>query len=276
MKIFLVYCSLAFFLIAHAFAMTEDGDDCHLEESIQSMYHFFGVKGKLEFSELPLSFGDRASAFRISFPSRQEYGVIQEAACAGNAYAQWVVGKLHEILLIRDAGGEDPRKTAITWYRLAATQKFHEAEYDLGKILSMGRGIAVDRQESQRLITLAAEGGEPRAQNRFALYYIEELQEKLIWLRRSADQEYGTAFYNIGCLLEPNGIMGPSSYYYRQALQIFSTWGRKNCGHICEEEHEEGLRGFWNRLGHHIIYEHEGDVCEEIRRHKLPPTCIIL
>jgi len=234
---------ISLFFISFIF-LFESSSLAMFDEAIDNFYRTVGVKGKREFGELDYGFGDSFFTLNDDDYCRRRIlepliKTIKAEAYNGNAYAQWIIARLHDIHMERlcdrdreSLGNEDRRQAAVRWYELSVEQGFHEAEYDLSVLYQIGRGVPqANQEESKRLISLAAEGGEPRAQNRFAYIYIKNLDEKMRWFRKSADQGHAEAYINIGDELVKQGNITQAMYCYRQALNLVSEkeyWAARN------------------------------------------------
>ncbi|MBS0185656.1 MAG: sel1 repeat family protein [Proteobacteria bacterium] len=256
-----ILCALLILIYTSSFAL--EG----AEDAIDTLYHHLGVKNKLEFSELPYGFADSNPGIssRLNKPTLQK---IENAALHdNNSYAQWVIGKLYEVKLKR-VSDQHPLQTAQKFYTLAVSQNFREAEFDLGNMIRNGFNKDPSEYQWEDLITQSAQSGEPRAQTMMALYCTPNLLEKTSLLEKAEAQNYAYAAFNLGnefYNLASEDVTDGRSYienlshayaHYKKTVQILDQWGLKNCGHICNHIHGEGISGWWSGLGHVKIYEH--------------------
>ena len=87
----------------------------------------------------------------------------------GDARAQYFLGFIHYI----GKGVPQDYKTAIKWYTLSAKQGNNLAQYNLGIMYSFGLGVVPDYKIALKWYTLSAENGNVLAQyNLGRLYYL--------------------------------------------------------------------------------------------------------
>ncbi len=113
---------------------------------------------------------------------------------------------------------QDDPAAALKCFREAAQQGLSEAMYELYLSYGNGKGVAQDRDEARRWLTLAAEAGLARAQYRLGtlndnpdpVTWRENPIEAIRWYRQAADQNWPGAqlklaqFYLRGTALEPD------------------------------------------------------------------------
>lgn len=85
----------------------------------------------------------------------------EQATAAGNAQGQNLLGMMREngLGLVRDYG------MAAECYRKAAVQHHAKAQANLGRLLSNGRGVLMDRAEAWFWLRVSADAGEITAKN---------------------------------------------------------------------------------------------------------------
>jgi len=93
----------------------------------------------------------------------------------GNAEAQFNLGRMCSY----GRGVKENHKKAIRWYQLAAEQGNAEAQINLGRMYANGRGILKDYKEAVKWYRLAAEQGDVAAKSQLDLL----LKKKDFWKR---------------------------------------------------------------------------------------------
>ncbi|MBX3569097.1 MAG: caspase family protein [Rhizobiaceae bacterium] len=95
-----------------------------------------------------------------TYDPRQAFEYLKRAAQAGNAEAQYELGKAFE----KGIGTPQDVQAALHWFNQAADQDFGDAINDLGYLYSFGGGgLPRDRQRGVDLFMRAAELGQPEA-----------------------------------------------------------------------------------------------------------------
>ena len=86
----------------------------------------------------------------------------------GNVKAQYNLGLMYDM----GKGVLQDYKEAVRWYQLAAEQGYSSAQHNLGLLYFNGQGVPQDFQTAIKWFTLAAEQGSLQAQHNMAyLYY---------------------------------------------------------------------------------------------------------
>ncbi|KAJ1454434.1 hypothetical protein M885DRAFT_618018 [Pelagophyceae sp. CCMP2097] len=124
----------------------------------------------------------------------------------GNAEAQLQLGFAYikglsglEKNIVRGYKLFAPAAAAALWYRRAAEQGYHVAEYNLGRMLHDGKGVAQSHEEAVKWFRLAAEKGIINAFHDLGVCYANgqgvprDLDEALRWFRRAAAQGHAEA-----------------------------------------------------------------------------------
>ena len=94
--------------------------------------------------------------------------------------------------------------TAVSLYRLAATQGVAEAQYNLGLMYDLGQGVVQDHKEAVKWYRLAAAQGDAYAQNGLGVNYgngqgvVQDHKEAVKWYRLAAAQGNAKAEFNLG------------------------------------------------------------------------------
>ena len=78
----------------------------------------------------------------------------------GNVKAQYNLGLMYDM----GKGVLQDYKEAVRWYQLAAEQGYSSAQHNLGLLYFNGRGVPQDHQEAVKWITLSADQGEVESQ----------------------------------------------------------------------------------------------------------------
>ena len=100
-------------------------------------------------------------------PTPQDVAGVRARAERGDATAQYRLGKMYEV----GRGVSGNLAEAVDWYRRAAEQGHVQALYETARRFGSGRNIEQDFGEERRLYRLAADQGHPRAQRQLALAY---------------------------------------------------------------------------------------------------------
>ena len=87
----------------------------------------------------------------------------------GHAGAQYNLGVMYAI----GRGVVEDDAEAARWFRLAADQGHADAQYNLGVMYDIGRGVVEDDAEAARWYRLAADQGHAGAQNNLGLMYAD-------------------------------------------------------------------------------------------------------
>lgn len=91
---------------------------------------------------------------------------------------------------------------AVKWFRAASAKGSSVATYGLAVCLQEGKGVDMDRAEGDRLMGMAADAGNPAAQN--SMGYAAEQRGDLAgaaqWYRKAANQNHTYGLFNLGLL----------------------------------------------------------------------------
>ncbi len=87
----------------------------------------------------------------------------------GNAEAQFDLGLMYDL----GKGVLQDYKEAALWYRLSADQGAAAAQYNLGVLYDKGRGVLQDYKEAVKWYTLAADQGHMLAKCNLSIMYAE-------------------------------------------------------------------------------------------------------
>ena len=88
----------------------------------------------------------------------------------------------------------------------AAAQIHAKAQFSLGLLYDLGRGVSADAQQAMAWYRQAAEQGHARAQFNLGMRYdsgqgvLQDYQKALSWYRRAADQGHARAQFNLGLM----------------------------------------------------------------------------
>ena len=85
----------------------------------------------------------------------------------GNVKAQYNLGLMYDM----GKGVLQDYKEAVRWYQLAAEQGYSSAQHNLGLLYFNGQGISQDHQEAVKWITLSADQGEVESQKNLGIIY---------------------------------------------------------------------------------------------------------
>lgn len=151
------------------------------------------------------------------------YLLLEKAAKAGNADAQFMVGNLY----LWGEGTSKNARTAAQWYRKSAAQGHVKAQSNLAILYENGDGVKRDYQQAIRLYSAAAEQGNAVAMSNLAYMYLEGVgmpknEAKAFNLyKQSAELGFPEAMNNVGVAYR-KGLGGAKDeekamYWYRQA-----------------------------------------------------------
>ena len=165
----------------------------------EAMRRYWEVRKVIEAAEIRWS--------DITQAQQREMGDVLEmwgiAADNGHATAQCSLGSIY----FNGHGTKRSHAEAARLYRLAAEQGLARAQALLGDMTRQGQGVARDYAEAVRWFRLAcAEGGHADAQCSLGLIYFEgqagaverDFSEAARWFKRSAEQLYVPAQFNLG------------------------------------------------------------------------------
>ncbi|OSM02301.1 putative Sel1 domain-containing protein [Magnetofaba australis IT-1] len=140
--------------------------------------------------------------------------LLRRAAVGENAKAQYALGLLH----ISGAIGA-PRNTreAVGWLRQSAMQNYAPAQFALGRMLYMGRGVRADRKAAFRWLEKSAKQNYADAQLALASMYNtgkgapKDPEQTLYWLRRATDNGHPDAKRYYDQLLRQSGAQADNA-----------------------------------------------------------------
>ncbi len=105
--------------------------------------------------------------FDEKWPNAEQARMIERAAVAGDAQAQFRLALMHDA----GRGARQDAKAAVKWLQKAAEQGHVEAQYNLGTMYDIGRGVSQDYTEAFRWYRRAAEHGYASAQKNLGVKY---------------------------------------------------------------------------------------------------------
>ena len=202
---------------------------------------------------------------------------FKQAALAGDPIAQNKLGSMYE----KGEGAEANAKIARYWYKQAAENNYNiglynlgrsyefglglpkpnyerarrhyqaaarlytpQAEYRLGLMRELGKGIVPDELKAMRHYQKAAIGGIADAQYRLGLIYqntqmsLNNPGTAMQWYVKAASQEHPQAVYAIGTLYENGQLSAPDSeiaaQWYTQAADLGEAKGSYAMGRLHE------------------------------------------
>ena len=131
---------------------------------------------------------------------------------------------------------------AATWYRKAAEQGHVRAQYELGGLYHIGRGVTKDNQKAFKWYRKAADQGYADAQNGLGYIYqiglgvTRDYQEAIKWYRKAAEQGHANAQYALGGTYG-NGQGVTQDYqeaikWYRKAVEQGNTNAQTRLGYM--------------------------------------------
>tara|TARA_R110000823_G_scaffold232336_2_gene358894 strand:+ start:3966 stop:4508 length:543 start_codon:yes stop_codon:yes gene_type:complete len=107
----------------------------------------------------------------LSFGSEEDNRYFKEKqvlAEQGEANAQYLLGAMYSL----GKGVPKDYKEAVKWYRKAADQGLADAQSNLGTMYEHGKGVPEDDKEAVKWYRLAADQGNADAQGNLALKYV--------------------------------------------------------------------------------------------------------
>ena len=132
----------------------------------------------------------------------------------------------------------------MKWYRSAALLDDLNAQFNLGVMLSRGRGVPRDDAEAARWFRAAARRGDATAQFAIGALYAEgrgvekDEREAVRWYRAAAAQGHAEAQNNLGSMYERGrGVrsdLREAARWYRQAAEGGDATGQFNLGLLYE------------------------------------------
>jgi TPR repeat protein len=105
--------------------------------------------------------------FDEKWPNAAQAQMIQKAANAGDAQAQFSLALMHDT----GKGAEQNPKKAARWLQKAAEQGHVEAQYNLATMYDIGHGVAQDYTEAAKWYRAAAGQGYTSAQKNLGAKY---------------------------------------------------------------------------------------------------------
>jgi TPR repeat protein len=131
-------------------------------------------------------------------------------------------------------------QTALTEWRIAATQGDALAQYSLGRLYNNGTGVLQDDVEAAKWYRLAAEQGDAYAQNSLGVIYggegvLQDDAEAVRWYRLSAEQGYALAQYNLALMYEYGEGVLQSNVMAHMWYNIASANGQDKAGEWRDE-----------------------------------------
>ena len=151
------------------------------------------LNGERKMSRQKFFFAASLAVFMaLALPSQAQTAldldILQKKAVAGDATAQFELGYADDML--GSPTNKDKWAEAEKWYRKAASLGVAGAEYHLGELFSLGRGVEKNDAEARKWHRLAAEQGHADAQGAVGTDYqtANDNKNALPWLLKSADQ----------------------------------------------------------------------------------------
>lgn len=139
----------------------------------------------------------------------QDTRALRKQASAGDAAAQYELARsyvdeaanaLSEKRAMRDL------KRAVEWYSKSAEQGFARAQFELGRLYILGRGVEPDPERGVELQIEAAEQGLPEAQFETGLNYMsgivveQDIELALDMFHKAAKQSHVPALKHLGTM----------------------------------------------------------------------------
>jgi len=163
---------------------------------------------------------------------------LSPLAEAGDPYSEWLVAVMYRDRLGMGtppdkATSDEWKATALKFMRRAAEHDVPYAMVDLAQMYMQKRWGPPDPDAARKLVTRAAELGTPDFALSLGMMYYEgenyfqipqNHSDALLWVRRSADQQFALAEYVMGVMLEqgraiPADVNGAIDWYTRAANQ---------------------------------------------------------
>jgi TPR repeat protein len=172
--------------------------------------------------------------------ARNAQRAVKEAAEAGDADAQYLLGKL-----FREGLGveKDPRE-GLRWTRKAAEQDHRVALWALGWIYESGEGVQRNDREALRWYRKAADNGFGLAMNNVGWMYAngkgvaKDYEEAVRWYRKAIAKGSAPAMNNLGYMYEHGqGVRRSRTEavrWYRRAAKLGDRLARENLKRVGE------------------------------------------
>ena len=165
----------------------------------------------------------------------EELGPLAEA---GDPYSEWLVAVMYRDRLGMGtppdkATSDEWKATTLKFMRRAAEHDVPYAMVDLAQMYMQKRWGPPDPDAALKLVSRAAERGTPDFALSLGMMYYggenffqipQSYPDALLWVRRSADQQFALAEYMMGVMLEqgraiPADVNGAVDWYTRAANQ---------------------------------------------------------
>ena len=149
---------------------------------------------------------------------------------------------------------------AARWYRKAAEQGYAIAQFNLGIMYELGKGVKQDYEEAVKWYRLAAEQGHAAAQNSLGYMYsngkgvTQDKSEAVKWYRLAAEQGHAQAQFNLGYMYDfGKGVKENDEEavkWYRLAAEQGHAQAQFNLGYMyyysegVKQDYEEALKWY--------------------------------
>ncbi|WP_438482369.1 LysM peptidoglycan-binding domain-containing protein [Oleiharenicola lentus] len=134
-------------------------------------------------------------------PAPADLAQIRARADQADAEAQNSLGNIYTNGLL---GVKQDYAQALDWYRKAGDRGFAPAQFNLGLVYEMGRGVAADERQAFKYYLMAAEQGFAAAQFNIGNMYSsgrgvgQDLFEANLWYKQAAEKGIVEAQFNLG------------------------------------------------------------------------------
>ena len=187
------------------------GQESPLFDKACKAYEEGNYKTAVEYLKYAADLGHAESQNLLGVCYMEGLGVQKDEAEADKWFrasaAQGCAGAQRNIGLGYYNNGEYEK--AVEWYRKAADQWDAEAQLYLGLCYLLGKGVAVNYEEADKLLFLSAGQGNAQAQFNLGLgrFNNGNYKEAVEWYRRAAEQGYDSAQLNLAiCYLTGKGV----------------------------------------------------------------------
>ena len=160
------------------------------------------------------------------------FPIFKKLAEQEHAGAQYNLGKMYQI----GRGVTVDNQQAIKWIQKAAEQGYADAQFTLGSMYEFGgSGINQDEHQAAKWYQKAAEQGHTGAQYSLALMYKynKDYQQAVKWFQKAAEQGDAMAQSNLGFM-----------YYHGQGVRQDKSKAKYYLGLACDNGNQTGCDNY--------------------------------
>ena len=204
--------------------------------------------------------GDGAALARIAYLTTQGLGVVkdmekgvqllQAAATKGDGFARGKLGLMYmrgviesKLWICGPVAQACVSEAAVTMFKNGVADNDAESSYFLGEFYRIGRGVAKNEDEGQRLLKKSADQGHPRAMLALGTLYLQgsetipqDVGKGVAWLKAAAGQNLADA-QNVLGVLYSDGKQVPTNtkeavMWYQRAADQGHAIAQANLAHM--------------------------------------------